>query len=102
MRLIIYSMQVDDPTQRVTIVNENGDPVTFGETVEVPVSDAGVVLSEVGGEMVMQDASGVQVIVFGYKLDHVNYLNIPAVGASRGSRVGRGPTTEPHHSAHGY
>ena len=52
---------MDDSNQHVTIVSENGEAVTFGETVEVPVSDAGHVLSEVGdvgGEMVM-DASGV-------------------------------------------
>lgn len=45
--------------QHVTIVSQDGETISFGETVEVPGSDAGVVLSEVGGEMVMADGTPV-------------------------------------------
>ncbi|ELT97933.1 hypothetical protein CAPTEDRAFT_223054 [Capitella teleta] len=75
--------EVKDPNQHVTIVSENGEAVSFGETVEVPVTDSGVVLSEVGevgGEMVMTDPSAVGDVqleaVEGVELEEGQFQNL--------------------------
>ena len=65
----MVSEGVEAGQQQVTIVSEmphvqhigeNGEAITFTETVEVPVSDNGTIIGgEVAGEMVMADGSTV-------------------------------------------